>query len=74
LNKAFNKAFHRIAYAPGELGDGVDASRRAIGAVDCHPLSVPALTRQAIKRLQRSVLPASTLAGPPRYAFENCVR
>jgi len=50
---------------PLRAGDGSDATRRAIGAADCHPLSVPALARQAIKRLQRSVIPASTLAGPP---------
>jgi len=43
-------------------GDGSDASRRAIAAADCHPLSVPALPRQAIKRLQRTAVPASTLA------------
>jgi len=37
--------------------DGSDATRRAIGAADDHPLSVPALTRQAIKRLQRTARP-----------------
>jgi hypothetical protein len=42
--------------------DGSDATRRAIGAADDHPLSVPALTRQAIKRLQRTAAPASKLA------------
>jgi len=36
--------------------------RRAIGAANFHPLSVPALTRQAIKRLQRTAAPASKLA------------
>ena len=42
--------------------DGADATRLAIGAADDHPLSVPALTRQAIKRLQRTVVPVSKLA------------
>jgi len=42
--------------------DGSDATRRAIGAANFHPLSVPALTRQAIKRLQRTAAPASKLA------------
>jgi len=42
--------------------DGADATRLAIGAADCHPLSVPALTRPAIKRLQRTTAPASRLA------------
>jgi len=42
--------------------NGSDAPRRAIGAADDHPRSVPALTRQAIKRLQRTVAPASVLA------------
>jgi len=44
------------------LSDGSDATRRAIGAADDHPLSVPALMRQAIKRLQRTAAPASKLA------------
>ena len=44
------------------FSDGSDATRRAIDAAYCHPLSVPALTRQAIKRLQRSAVPASKLA------------
>jgi hypothetical protein len=56
--------------------DGSDASRRAIGAADCHPLSVPALTRLAIKRLQRAAVPASKLActsaaDPQRRSPEN---
>jgi len=48
--------------AAGELYDGADATRLAIGAADCHPHSVPALTRPAIKRLQRTTAPASKLA------------
>jgi len=47
---------------PVSFNDGSDATRRAIGAADDHPLSVPALTRQAIKRLQRTAAPASKLA------------
>jgi len=49
----------QVAAADGPGGpplssdDGSDAMRRAIGAANFHPLSVPALTRQAIKRLQR---------------------
>jgi hypothetical protein len=44
--------------------DGADASRRAIGAVDSHPLSVRRFA-PAIQRLQRTVVPASQLARPP---------
>jgi hypothetical protein len=44
--------------------DGADASRRAIGAADDHPLSVRRFA-PAIKRLQRTVVPASPLARPP---------
>jgi hypothetical protein len=50
------------ALPAGERLDGSDAMRRAIGAANFHPLSVPALTRQAIKRLQRTAAPASKLA------------
>jgi len=50
------------ATRPTELCDGADATRLAIGAADDHPLSVPALTRQAIKRLQRTAAPAGKLA------------
>jgi hypothetical protein len=53
-----NPRFRRISL----IIDGSDATRRAIGAADDHPLSVPALTRQAIKRLQRTAAPASKLA------------
>jgi len=43
--------------------DGADASRRAIGAADRHPLSVQRFT-PAIKRLQRTVVHASNPARP----------
>jgi len=46
------------------LVDGADASRRATGAADYHPLSVRRFA-PAIKRLQRTVVHASTLARPP---------
>jgi len=45
-------------------GDGADASRRAIGAADGHPLSVRRFA-PAIKRLQRKVVHTSQLARPP---------
>jgi hypothetical protein len=45
-------------------GDGADASRRAIGAADSHPLSVRRFA-PAIQRLQRTVVHASKLARPP---------
>ena len=44
--------------------DGADASRRAIGAADYHPLSVRRFA-PAIKRMQRTGVHASTLARPP---------
>jgi len=50
--------------APGDGHDGADASRRAIGAADYHPLSVRRFA-PAIKRLQRTVIRASKLARPP---------
>ncbi|MBM3163593.1 MAG: hypothetical protein FJZ79_09885 [Chlorobi bacterium] len=45
------------------------------GDADDHPLSVPALTRQAIKRLQRTAAPAgklacSSAADPQRRCYE----
>jgi hypothetical protein len=46
------------------LSDGADAPRRAIGAADCHPLSVRRFA-PAIQRLQRTVVRASKLARPP---------
>jgi len=49
---------------PVSLIDGADASRRAIGAADYHPLSVRRFA-PAIKRLQRTVVHASKLAHPP---------
>jgi len=52
-------------FIPGGLNyDGADASRRAIGAADYHPLSVRRFA-PAIKRMQRTVVPASQLARPP---------
>jgi len=54
----------RAKRAPLTLSDGADASRRAIGAADCHPLSVRRFA-PAIKRLQRTVVHASKLARPP---------
>jgi len=39
------------------------ASRRAIAAADCHPLSARRFA-PAIERLQRTCVPASTLAVP----------
>lgn len=44
--------------------EGADASRRAVGAPDHHPLSVLYFA-SAITRLQRAVAPASTLACQP---------
>jgi len=44
--------------------DGTDASRRAIGAADCHPLSVRR-SAPAIKRMQRIAACASKLAPTP---------
>ncbi len=49
---------------PLNASDGADASRRAIGAADYHPLSVRR-SAPAIKRLQRTVVHASLLARPP---------
>jgi hypothetical protein len=43
---------------------GADASRRAIGVADYHPLSVRRFA-PAIQRMQRTVVPASELARPP---------
>jgi len=57
--------------------DGADASRRAIGVADCHPLSVRRFA-PAIKRLQRTGVRASVLARPPaadpqrRYVDRLC--
>ncbi len=57
------------------LVDGADASRRATGAADYHPLSVWRFA-PAIKRLQRTAVHASKLARLPaahpqrRYANE----
>ncbi len=57
------------------LVDGGDASRRAIGAADYHPLSVRRFA-PAINRMQRTVVHASKLARPSaadpqrRYANE----
>jgi len=45
-------------------GDGADASRRANGVADCHPLSVRRFA-PAIERMQRPVVHASKLAHPP---------
>jgi hypothetical protein len=59
------RAFHvRCLWARVMPSDGADASRRAIGAADDHPLSVRRFA-PAIKRLQRTVVPASPLARPP---------
>jgi hypothetical protein len=44
--------------------DGADASRHAIGAADCHPLSVRRKA-PAIKRMQQTVAHASKLARSP---------
>ena len=62
--------------APARLFDGLDAARRAIDAAYCHPLSVTALTRLAIKWLQRPAVPASKLActsaaDPQRHSKED---
>ncbi|GBC78526.1 hypothetical protein HRbin08_02022 [bacterium HR08] len=46
------------------LTDGADASRRAIGAADYHPLSVRRFA-PAIQRLQRTVRPVSQLTAAP---------
>jgi len=45
-------------------GDGADASRRAIGAADGHPLSIRRFA-PAIKRLQRTVRLVSKLTAAP---------
>jgi len=56
--------------------DGADASRRAIGAAHYHPLSVRRFA-PAIKRMQRTAVPASKLACPsaadtqPRWVDES---
>ena len=63
IHSPTNQSSGRLS-AAADFIDGSDASRRAIGAADCHPLSVPALPRQAIKRLQRTDVPASKLACP----------
>jgi len=60
-----DKKPHSGAYPETILSiDGADASRRAIGAADCPPLSVRRFA-PAIKRMQRTAVPASTLARPP---------
>jgi len=60
-----NKALQPILVPrTAELIDGADASRRAIGAADGHPLSVRR-SAPAIKRLQRTGVHASQLARPP---------
>jgi hypothetical protein len=66
--KRHNQGIHLIPKAVRLLGqvipiDGADASRRAIGAADYHPLSVRRFA-PAIKRLQRTVVHASQLAHP----------
>jgi len=67
------KSSHRLEWTavlsfagrrPLNQSDGADASRRAIGAADCPPRSVRRFAR-AITRLQRPVVPASTLARLP---------
>ena len=60
-DRSSNPALNRTAQ---QLRRWVPAARRAIGAADYHPLSVRRFA-PAITRLQRTVVPASTLARPP---------
>ena len=62
-NISMNKDAHKFASVM--LGDGSDASRRAIGRCELPSAFWPALSRLAIKRLQRTVVHASKLARPP---------
>jgi hypothetical protein len=48
---------------PLTASDGTDASRRAIGAADYHPLDVRRFA-PAIKRLQQTAVRTSKLARP----------